>query len=253
MISVYPDFDKDFLFRVSRGEIPGAKTFVIAGRKDGISSSVLDDLSQIPGTTVLPVAGGIQLEAISSNPGDASAGVGIQTLEIHYLDTSGLEQSETVTMNGTTAVTTVSTDINDVQWIHAKTVGSSGISVGNISLQSVGGGTVFEYILAGGNQSLSGRYVVPTGITGYVFGWRSSSIVKQVDFRLRATVERFDRALIPGVFLFQDPAVTIDATTGFVPLPWLKMPAGATIKISGISQAAGGNGGGSFQILLVDD
>ena len=255
MISTINDFDKPFLLRVARGEIPGMKTYVIAGRKDSIDNTALDDLTQIPGTTVVPSPGGVQLEIISSAAADdgAPVGTGAQTVNIHYLDTAGAEQNETIIMNGTTLVTTVATDIDHVQWINTNAVGSGGVAAGNISLQGLGGGAVFEYIAAGGNQSLSARYVVPTGKTGYLFGWRSSAIVKQVDFRLRATVDRFDNSLLPGVFLFQDPAVVIDAPTGFIPLPWSKMPAGAIIKISGLSQAAGGNGGGSFQILLVDD
>ena len=246
---------RDFFLEVSKGNVPGHKVYTIPGRKDSVSNTVLDDLSQIPGTTVIPRPAGIQLEIISSDAADdgSPVGTGVRTVDVHYLDTSGVEQEETVTMNGTTAVTTVATDIADVQWIHTLTVGSAGVAVGNISLQGVAGGTVYEYIKAGGNQSLSCRYTVPTGKTGYIVGWSCSAIVKQIDFRLRATVERFDRTLVDGVFLFQDTAVLLDGTSGFIPSSFPSIPAGGRVKISGISAAAGGNGGGSFQIVLVDD
>jgi hypothetical protein len=253
MISKINDFEMPFLLRVARGQVPGMKTYVIAGSKDGISSSVLDDLTQIPGTTVAPIPGGIQLEVVSNSGNDTSTGTGARTVELHYLDGSGLEQSEIIIMNGAAAVATSATDIENVQWLHVKTKGSLDTSAGNISLQGVGAGTVYEYIAAGGNQSLSARYTVPSDKKGYLFGWRSSAIVRQVDFRIRATAEREDRALIPGVFLFQDTAKLIDAPSGFIDLPWLEIPPLGCIKISGISKAAGGNGGGSFQILLVDN
>ena len=141
-----------------------------------------------------------------------------------------------------------------MQWIHAKTVGSLGIAAGNISLTDTGGVTIFEYVVAGGNQSLSAKYKVPTGHTGYVVGWQCSGITKKIDTRLRATVERFDRTLVPGVFLFQDITVLNDATSGWIPFSVpLKMPAGAEIKLSAISSAAGGDGAGQFDIMIVED
>jgi len=244
----------DFLFEVARQSITGIKMFSIPGRKDALSSSALDDLTQIPGTIVVPEPGGIQLEVVSDSASDTSAGTGIQTVDIHYLDTSGVEQEETVILAGLTPVDTVATDIDFVQWVHAKSVGSVGVSVGNISLRDTAGVITYDYISAGGNQSLSAKYKVPTGKTGYVVGWQASGITKKIDIRLRATVERFDRALIPGVFLFQDIVVLNDTTSGWIPfMVPLMMPAGAIIKLSGISSAAGGDAAGQFDIMLVDD
>jgi hypothetical protein len=243
-----------FLFEVARGNIPGMKMYSVPGRKDSLSSSALDDLTQIPGTIVVPSPGGIQLEIVSSSASDTSAGTGIQTVDIHYLDTSGDEQEETVILAGLTPVDTIATDIGYVQWIHAKSVGSGGVAAGNISLSDTAGAVTYEYIAAGGNQSLSAKYKVPNAKTGYIVGWQASGITKKIDLRLRATVERFDRALIPGVFLFQDLLVLNDTSSGWIPfLVPLKMPSGAEIKLSGVSSIAGGDAAGQFDIILVDD
>lgn len=245
----------NFLFEVARGSIPG-KMFSIPGRKDSLSSTVLDDLTQIPGTTVAPEPGGIQLEIISTSVNDTLGGTGAQTIDIHYLDTNNNEQEETISMNGQTAALTTATDLDFIQWIHTKTVGGNvnGVALGNISLQGVGGGTVYEYLAAGGNQSLSGRFKVPNAKTGYVVGWQGSGITKKIDLRLRATVERFDRSLIPGIFLFQDLLLLNDTSSGWIPFEVpLKMPATAIVKMSAISSAAGGDGGGQFDILLIDN
>jgi len=243
-----------FLFEVARGNVPGMKMYSIPGRKDALSSAALDDLTQIPGTIVVPEPGGIQLELVSSSASDTSAGTGAQTVDIHYLDTSGIDQQENVIMAGLTPVNTVATDIDFVQWIHVKTVGTGGVAAGNISLRDTAGAVTYEYLSAGGNQSLSAKYKVPTAKTGFVVGWQASGMTKKIDLRLRATVERFDRTLNPGVFLFQDILVLNDTSSGWIPfLAPLKMPAGAVVKLSGISAAAGGDGAGQFDILLVDD
>lgn len=241
----------DFNAEIALGDVVGQKIFIIPGRKNSISNTVLDDLSQIPSTTAIPDPGGIQLELISSSASDTSAGIGARTVHIQYLDTSGDEQDETVTMNGTTAVITTATDIDKIQWIHVVTVGSNTSTVGNISLQTVGSGTVYEYIVAGGNQSLSGRFTIPTGKTGILMGWHASGITKRIDVRLRATVDRFDRTS-QSAFNFQDVLVLDSETSPWIPLDQ-KIPEGATIKISAISNAAGGDAGGMFKIKLIDN
>jgi hypothetical protein len=246
----------DWGVEVARGNTAGMRVFTIPGRKNSISTTVLDDITQVPATTVLPDPGGIQMEVVSSSANDAAAGTGAQSVDIHYLDSVGVEQEETVTMDGLTPVNTVGLDFDKIQWMHTKTVGANvnGVAVGNISLRDTTGATTYEYIGAGGNQSLSCRYHVPTGYTGFILGWDASGITKEVDLRLRATVERFDRTLVPGVFLFQDAIVLNDATSGWQPfkVPPL-IPAGATVKISGISAAAGGDAGASFDVLLIAD
>lgn len=243
-----------FLFEVARNHILGWKMYSIPGRKDQISSTELDDITQIPNTVIVPIPDSIQMEIVSDDVNDTSGGTGIQSIDIHYLDGSGLEAEETVIMSGLTPVNTVATDITFIQWIHAKTVGSNTVAVGNIRLRDTTGATTYEFIESGGNQSLSSKYQVPSDKTGYIVGWQASGTVKEVDLRIRATVERFDRSLIPGVFLFQDNVLVNDATSGWIPfLVPLLMPAGAIIKLSAKSKAAGGNAGGQFDIVLVDN
>ena len=241
------------LLEVAKGNVAGHRLFVIPGRKNSVSATVLDDITQIPSTTVVPNPGGIQMEVVSSSASDVSGGAGVDTVDLHYLDTSGVEQEETITMSGQTPVNTVATDIDKVQWMHTMTLDGATVAAGNISLRDTAGAVTYEYIAAGGNQSLSGRFHIPTAKKGYIVGWKCSAITKQIDFRLRATCERFDRSLLPGVFLFQDTEVLNNAPSGWIPIPFSQVPATATIKISGISAASGGNAGASFTVLVVDD
>jgi len=248
MASIKNDF-----MAIARGDVAGHKMYSVPGRKDSVSATVLDDLTQIPGNTITPSPDGMTVQVVSSTGSDNSTGTGIRTIDLHFLDSNGLEQQEIITLNGTGAALSASTDVAYIQWMHAQSVGSSGVAAGGISLQSTDGATTYEYIEAGGNQSLSGRYKVPSNKTGYVIGWQVSAITKKIDIRLRATVERFDRSLLPGVFLFQDIAVLQDVTSGYIPFPVpLRMPAGAIVKMSGLSEASGGDAGGQFDIMVVD-
>ena len=91
-------------------------------------------------------------------------------------------------------------------------------------------------------------------VKGYVVGWQASGVTKRIDLRLRATVERFDRTLIDGVFLFQDILVLANSTSGYIPfMVPLLMPAGAIVKMSAIGDVVGGDAGGQFDIVLIDD
>jgi hypothetical protein len=248
--------NQDFFFEIAQGNVEGMKMYAIPGRRDNVSANGLADISQIPSTAaifVVPSPGGQQLEVVSSSTADDVLGTGVQTLEIEFLDSNGAEQSEILSMDGTTPVATSSTDIDKVQWMHGVTVGDNTVSVGNITLRSTVGGETFEYIAAGGNQSLSARYTVPTGKTGYILGWQASAITKVIDFRLRATVDRFTR-VVHEAFNFQDSVILDTAPSGWIPfvVP-LKCPETAEIKISGVSAAAGGDAGGEFDVLLVDD
>lgn len=247
--------NNSFFLEIAKGNVSGHKMFSIPGRKDALSTTVLDDFSQIPATIVILDPGGIQLEIVSTDAADDGdpVGTGVQTVMIVYLDINGDEQTETITMNGAGAVTTVATDIDKIQWMHAVTVGSGTVAAGNISLQGVSGGTVYEYIAAGGNQSLSCHYHIPNNKTGFLLGWQASGITKIIDIRLRATIMRFNRNLITA-FVFQDAAVVNNSTTGWVPFDIPKLcPTGSTIKVSGISGTAGGDGAAQFDVLLIDN
>ncbi|KKK59985.1 hypothetical protein LCGC14_3028910, partial [marine sediment metagenome] len=88
LINVARDEVTSLLMRVAQGKVLGTKVYIIPGRKDGISATVLDDITQVPNTTVLPNPGGIQLEVVSSSDSDDGdpVGTGTRTLDLHYLD-----------------------------------------------------------------------------------------------------------------------------------------------------------------------
>lgn len=242
-----------FVERVSLGLVPYARIYHITGQNNIIAvTPTLDDITELT-PVVAPQPGGLQLEIVSASANDTSAGTGIQTADLHYLDNSYVEQVKTLELDGTTPVLTVVSDINHIQWLNAKTVGSGGVAAGDISLRGVGAGTVYEKISQGGGQSLSCRITVPAGHTGHILGWHASGIKKRIDFRLRAQRDRFDSSLLPA-FLFQDSTSLENAPSGWIPFSgWVKCAAQAQVKVSAKADLTGGEGSAGFTIMFIED
>ena len=93
----------------------------------------------------------------STSANDTSAGTGVRTVQVVYLDSSGNEQSTTVTLNGTTdvAIPAMANNCIAVQYMHTKTKGTDPTAQGDIILYNTAKTVKYEQITAGGNQSLS--------------------------------------------------------------------------------------------------
>ena len=249
----------DFGLEIARGVVAGHKGFSIPGRKDSVGTVNFEDITQT-GNTVLTRPAGTNIEIVSSSANDDGdiggppEGTGVQTVEIEYLDASGNEARATFTMNGTTAVN-IGTAVHDIQWIHAVTVGTGGVAAGNIQVRDVAtGAIIYEQINAGGSQSLSCRYKIPNGKTGYIMGWHVSAVTRKIAFKLRADVNRATRAIQSGVFVFQDTMVLEQAPSGWIPFDVpLKCPQLSTIKASAISFTGTGDAGAAFDVILIDN
>jgi hypothetical protein len=114
-----------------------------------------------------------QRSIVSSSTADASAGTGVRTVLITYHDQTGAGPfTETITMNGTTAVNTVASNICYIDNLEAITVGSSNAAAGNIQLRSTtaGGGVTIKQISTGDLQSYDAVIYVSAGDTVYVTG-----------------------------------------------------------------------------------
>ena len=239
-----------------------ARVVYILGRRSlgWNSTSVLGDVAQYLNTTqdlINAVSTGTTYYLNSTSANDTAAGTGARTVRIVYLDSSGNQQVRTDTLNGTTPVS-IGSGYSYFQWAEVASVGSGGVSAGNITISSTNGAattaTTVEYIAAGGNRSLSARYKVPTGYTAYITNWDVNAINGDMDARLRAKVFADDRAL-STVHHFQDNLYQAANTRGEQRLDYLPVPAGAEIKISAIpsASAAGNRCDASFRLILVSN
>jgi len=217
-----------------------------------VETTQLGDLSRIPSIVNIVDVDSTLLSLVSDSADDTLEGTGAQKIDVVYCDTEGVQKCKIVDMDGVTAVPLGISDIDSIQWIHVSQKGSNtnGVAIGNISLVDTDTELiVYEYISAGGNQSLTAHWHVPSGGIGVLFDWSFSALKKGVEFYLRATAHRCSRELTSdSIFLFQDFAVGELSTVGTRPLGPLYLPAGCKVKISCKADAAGGVAGGSFAV-----
>lgn len=129
------------------------------------------------------------VEVFSSDAADDSAGTGARTLSVIGLDSSWVEQAETVTLDGVTAVDTANTYIRLFRVI-VLTAGSGGSNAGTITVrQKTTTANVFCVVQIGYNQSMVAAYTVPANTNGYIFDWFMTiggAILADCDMKLLA-------------------------------------------------------------------
>lgn len=211
------------------------------------------DTSQAANTAVSPAT---TYYIRSSSASDTGAGTGTRSVRIIYLNNVGALASMTVGLTGTTAVS-IGSGISYIEWMESASCGSGGVSAGDITISSVTGAPTvaqtIEKITAGGNRSLSGRFKVPAGYSGYVNHMRGTAISSTQDLRLRGTVFSDDRSL-SDCFHFQ-AMLYLASGHGEIDLPFYKFPALSEIKCSTISNAAaaGNRSDCSFDIVVIQN
>jgi hypothetical protein len=177
---------------------------------------------------------GQTLYVVSTSANDAAAGTGARTVRITYLDANSVQTTVDATLNGLTAVS-VGTGFTYIQWMEVLSVGSTGISQGDIALTSTNGAatvaTTFEIIKAQGNRSLSGRYKVPLGKTAYIVRWGIAAIGANMDARLRVDMNS-DGTRNQGVLHFVARMYVPDSTIHEEQLAYVCVPELCEIIVS---------------------
>lgn len=162
--------DKDFYFEVSRGSYKGFVAEHKFGHNEVVGTS-WETLWNEGGLYAYP--GSATTMTISSDDvNDTSAGTGARTVEIFGLDSDYTEISETVTLNGTSGVTTVNSYLRNFRM----QVVTAGSGVQNAGIIYMGTGTitagkpanVYALIDAELNQTLMSIWTVPAGVTAYI-------------------------------------------------------------------------------------
>lgn len=234
-----------------------AAVYNIMGRRAGFTStSVLNDVVQFAnGTAAIPILTGVEpLEVVSSSVNDTNTGpgTGANQVKVTYIDASNnLVQSAAISLDGTTAVAAGFTAIEPL-WMNVSTVGTGTVAAGNIRLRVVSGSVECEQITAGGNMSLSGRFMIPTGYTGYVAYWSSHAINNDQDLRIRAQLDPTTRAFSAPYHFIDTDYVPNNTGSSTFP-PFLKIPALAKVKVSTLSAATGATirADATFAVIII--
>jgi hypothetical protein len=241
---------------IESGVDKDARLFRVLGKRAGFNStSVLQDVGEWLSTTtsLLPdLTGGENLELVSSSGNDTAVGSGTQQVQIVYLDINYEIQTVSYLLNGITAVP-VAEAMRFVYWMESVRGGTSEVSAGNITLRVTGTGVIHEQITAGGNRSLTARFMVPDGYKAYLKDWSVSAVGATMDTRLRATVNTFDRT-IGTRYIFQDTVLVGAGNHAHEELPWMVLPARTKLKVSVLpSLAPSGNRiDAGFTVLILE-
>jgi hypothetical protein len=182
MSTFYPSISlerrsEDFALQTARGQVPGHKAFCQFGINTAVGTS--NETVWIGSNTYTFPAAASVLKVSSSSASDTAVGTGAQTVLIEGLNAAYEAVSETVSLNGQTAVNTTNSYLR-VNKMIVLTAGSGGTSVGNIY---VGTGDVTDGVPAVvvnqtgvlANETESGFYTVPAGHTAFINMWTMSS------------------------------------------------------------------------------
>jgi hypothetical protein len=159
-----------FNLQIARGQIAYHKSIF----KFGFNPDVDDSLETIwaEGGLYSYLSAATVLKISSSSTNDTSAGTGARTVTLFGLDANYDEISETITLNGQTAVNSTLSYLR----IYRMTVDTAGSGGKNAGVIYAGTGTVtsgvpankYATIAIGDNQTLMALWTVPRGYTAYL-------------------------------------------------------------------------------------
>ncbi len=159
-----------FNLQVARGQI----AYHYSVFKFGFNPDVDDALETVwaEGGLYSYLSAATVLKISSSSTDDTSAGTGARTVELQGLDGDYNQISETVTLNGQTAVNTTKSFLR----IYRMIVKTAGTGAQNAGVIYAGTGTVtlgvpankYATIAIGDNQTLMALWTVPAGHTAYI-------------------------------------------------------------------------------------
>ena len=164
-ISVYPPVSSTpWSMQVSRGLISGVTAVNIFGASSNVGTTLVT-LWENTGVTAyaFPAAAQLMNMASSSATDTGTAKVLVSGLDANWLPISG-----TVTLNGTSNVTTTFLYLRVNSLIMVTPATGQTTNVGTITLKNTGGTVTYGQIAVGNGRSSVSYYSVPAGYTLYV-------------------------------------------------------------------------------------
>lgn len=238
---------QDFLFEVSKGNVPGHTLASSQGFNDDIDTANIEGIWGFDGELVYPTANE-QWEIVSSDAADTSAGTGAQTVTVNYLDDSYVQQTTTVTLSGVTPVNLTPSDSFRPISAFVASVGSGGENAGDLIIRVTAAGDNRISIKAGINNSQDIYYTIPDGKTGFITSIGGAAGSGKDGALIMSTTTGDD-----GIFLELVP-ISLSADTVIIQPPGFeKVIARSDIKITGISDNVNTPITASFQLILVDN
>lgn len=125
-----------------------------------------------PGGVRINPSSAMVVQCYSSSTTDTSSGNGARAVEITGWDENWNLATETINLNGTTAVASIS-KYERIISVRVTTAGSNGANTGVLSFEI--DSKVMATIAIGDNAGFHSHFTVPPNHVGYVYGWRFSA------------------------------------------------------------------------------
>ena len=233
---------REFELEVVKGNVPRHELVHKFGRNSAVGTSLVPITSS--GVYRTPTSA-VALELVSDSVNDAAAGSGARTVEVIGLGSDWAEQSETVTMNGTSAVA-LSNSFTRVYRMRVLTSGtyatqSAGSHSSTITLRESGAGQTWATISNidgfGLGQSLIGAISIPAGKRALITGkniFVDSSKTTTVLFFYREGIDQVSAPYSPMKVLQSLDSQAAGVSTLDDALPMITGPAdlGVLAKVS---------------------
>lgn len=190
------------------------------------------------------------MDVVSTSPNDDLGGTGLERITLFGLDGSYNEVEETVTLDGTTPVTTTQTFLRvyRMRGIQSNNGSNDTFNAGVITASATTAGTDQAIIEVGTSNTLQGQFTVPAN--KYLVATTASITVRSGD---QANVRFFVRNF-GEVFTLRFEIDIVSNSDQFVFTPPIVVPPKADITVRAIKIAGGGDVGitASYNYYLVD-
>jgi len=209
MTNITAQVPRKFDIEVARKSIPGYEAIQIAGNNPSVGTSFEDTWD--PGGTFVYPTSEETWEIFSDNANDTSGGTGARSVLINGLDDSYIEQTEVITMNGISIVTTTRTDWFRITSVLVISSGSSQTNEGNITLRVSGGGSIRSLIQTNLSRTFNGFFTVPSNKT-LIVQQQIIRIPKNEDITLRNNflIDGTNTFINGGdIYIYQDQSTSL--------------------------------------------
>ena len=159
-----------FELQVARGQITGHRAITVFGYNPDVDAS--EETVWPAGGMLTHPSSAVQMKVSSSSATDNPSSTGAWAIVINGLDNNYNELSETVALNGQTAVLTINSYIRiNSAYVSATGTGNSAVGdiymgVGTVTLGVPA--TIYQIIKFDYNSTTTGHYTVPAGYTAYM-------------------------------------------------------------------------------------
>lgn len=162
---------QDRLLAVAQGAVTGSSLMLKFGRNPDVDAAAAETIWEGGGSYPFD-ATAQSLEIISDDVNDDGdpASTGALTVTVYGVDASYAAKSETVTLNGTTAVALTGTWLR-VNRAQVATAGSSGANEGTLTIRIAGAGATKAVISPLNGQTLMAVWTVPAGYSAYMLNY----------------------------------------------------------------------------------